>query len=314
MAVKARDAQLGNLSHDYAEVNGVRLHYAHRGQGPLILFLHGFPQCWYQFRHQLAELSQDHLVVAPDVRGYNLSAKPQDVHAYLTCTLVEDIRQLVVRLGYEQFVLVGHDVGGAVAWSFALHHPEMLSALAILDTPHPVLFDEALRHDPEQQEASAYMLAARAPDAAGVFSVDDFRVLRESLDHPFIDQETLDCYVQSWREPGAMAAALRWFHAEGQGPPAPDGTPAAANIVRHIHPLTVTVPTLVMYPTADPWIRPASHRGLDRYVSDLTVIEVEGATHWIAEEQPALVSRTIREHIERVAGASSEPPGARLNG
>jgi len=199
MAVKARDAQLGNLSHDYAEVNGVRLHYAHRGQGPLILFLHGFPQCWYQFRHQLAELSQDHLVVAPDVRGYNLSAKPQDVHAYLTCTLVEDIRQLVVRLGYEQFVLVGHDVGGAVAWSFALHHPEMLSALAILDTPHPVLFDEALRHDPEQQEASAYMLTARAPDAAGVFSVDDFRVLRESLDHPFIDQETLDCYVQSWR-------------------------------------------------------------------------------------------------------------------
>jgi epoxide hydrolase 4 len=98
----------------------------------------------YQYRHQLAEFSRDHLVVAPDPRGYNLSSKPTDVHSYLTCTLVEDVRQLAQRLGHERFVLVGHDVGGAVAWSFALHHPEMLRALVVLDTPHPALFDEAL--------------------------------------------------------------------------------------------------------------------------------------------------------------------------
>src|SRR5271168_501027 len=165
------------LAHDIAEVNGVELHYAHAGDGPLILFLHGFPQCWYQYRHQLAEFSRDHLAVAPDLRGYNLSSKPDDVHAYLTCTLVEDIRQLVEQLGYQQFVLVGHDVGGAVAWSFALHHPQMLSALAILDTPHPALFDDALRNDPEQQQGSAYMLTARRPDAAEIIAADDFEVV-----------------------------------------------------------------------------------------------------------------------------------------
>jgi epoxide hydrolase 4 len=294
------------LAHDIAEVNGVELHYAHAGDGPLILFLHGFPQCWYQYRHQLAEFSRDHLAVAPDLRGYNLSSKPDDVHAYLTCTLVEDIRQLVEQLGYQQFVLVGHDVGGAVAWSFALHHPQMLSALAILDTPHPALFDDALRNDPEQQQGSAYMLTARRPDAAEIIAADDFRALRESLDEPFIGAQDLERYLQSWREPGALAAALRWFHAEGQGPPSPDGTLAHGNIVRHISPQTITVPTLVLYPTADRWIRPASHAGLQRYVPDLTFIEVDGATHWLAEERPELVNRAIREHLTRIAGHSDQ--------
>jgi pimeloyl-ACP methyl ester carboxylesterase len=301
MAHSQQQVRSDHLVFDYAHVNGVELHCAHAGEGPLILFLHGFPQCWYQYRQLLGDFSRDHLAVAPDMRGHNLSSKPADVHSYLTCTLVEDIRQLVEHLGYEQFVLVGHDVGGAVAWSFALHHPNMLSALVILDTPHPALFDDALRNDPEQQHASAYMLTARRADAAEIFSADDFRVLRESLDVPFISEQDLERYVQGWREPGALAAAMRWFHAEGQGPPSPDGTPASANIIRHIQPLTVTVPTLVMYPTADRWVRPASHAGLERYVPDLTFIEVDGATHWLAEEQPELVSRAIRDHIARAA-------------
>jgi pimeloyl-ACP methyl ester carboxylesterase len=300
MAHPQHTVEFDRLAHDTAKVNGVELHYAHAGEGPLILFLHGFPQCWYQYRHQLAEFSRDHLALAPDLRGYNLSSKPDDVHAYLTCTLVEDIRQLVEQLGYEQFVLVGHDVGGAVAWSFALHHPQMLSALAILDTPHPTLFDEALRNDPEQQQASAYMLTARRPDAAALIAADDFRALRESLDEPFFSAQDLERYAQSWREPGALAGALRWFHAEGQGPPSPDGALAHGNIVRHIARQIVTVPTLVMYPTADRWIRPASHAGLERYVPDLTFVEVDGATHWLAEERPELVSRAIREHLTRV--------------
>jgi pimeloyl-ACP methyl ester carboxylesterase len=285
--------------HAFAEVNGVELHYAHAGDGPLILFLHGFPQCWYQYRHQLEEFSRDHLAVAPDLRGYNLSSKPADVHEYLTCTLVEDIRRLVEHLGRERFVLVGHDVGGAVAWSFAMHHPEMLSALAILDTPHPALFDNALHNDPEQQHASAYMLTARRPDAVRFFAAEDFRVLRDSLSEPFISPQDIDFYHDTWERPGAMAAALRWFHAEGQGPPSPDGTPASANIIRHISPLTVAVPTLVMYPTADRWIRPASHAGLERYVPDLTFIEVDGGSHWLAEEHPELVNSAIRDHIGR---------------
>lgn len=282
-----------------ADVNGVRLHYVSAGTGPLIVFLHGFPQCWYQYRHQLAEFSRDHQAVAPDLRGYNTSAKPEDVHAYTTCAMVEDIRQLARYLGHERLVLVGHDVGGAVAWSFALHHPAMLRALVILDAPHPALFDHALHHDPDQQQASRYMLTARRPDAAGVFSANDFAVLRAALDESFISPDLLAHYARSWQQPGALAAALRWFHSEGQGPESPDGTPANGNVVRHISPLTVTVPTLVMYASGDKWIRPAAHQGLDRYVADLTFVDVPGATHWITDEHPGLVNRTIRDYLSR---------------
>jgi epoxide hydrolase 4 len=203
-------------------------------------------------------------------------------------------------------VLVGSDVGGVVAWSCALHHPEMLTALVILDSPHPVLFDHALHHDADQQEASSYMLMARRPDAADLFATADFAALRAVFDEPFFDEDDRAHYVQSWQEPGALAGALRWFHAEGQGPESPDGTPAHGNVVRHISPLTIEVPTLAMYATADRWIRPAAHRGLDRYVPDLTYIEVEG-THWITDEHPDLVNRTIRDYLGRLdagAGAS----------
>jgi pimeloyl-ACP methyl ester carboxylesterase len=251
MAQSLESAGSAQPAHDFAEVNGVGLHYAYAGDGPLIVFLHGFPQCWYQFCYQLGEFSHDHLAVAPDLRGYDLSS------------------------------------------------------LVVLDTPHPALFDRALHEDPEQQHASAYMLVARRADASDTFSAEDFRVLREALDEPFINAADLERYVESWRPPGAMAAALRWFHAEGQGPPSPDGTPASANIVRHIQPLTVTVPTLVMYPTADRWIRPASHAGLERYVPDLTFVAVDGATHWLPEERPELVNQAIREHLARVATAGS---------
>jgi pimeloyl-ACP methyl ester carboxylesterase len=99
MTVSQHGIAHNQLSHETAEVNGIRLHFARAGDGPLVVFLHGFPQCWYQFRHQLSEFSRDHLAVAPDLRGHNLSSKPEDVHAYLTCTLVEDVRQLVEHSG-----------------------------------------------------------------------------------------------------------------------------------------------------------------------------------------------------------------------
>lgn len=283
------------VSHHYADVNGVRLHYARAGSGPLIVLLHGFPQSWYQFRHQLLDLASDHTVVAPDLRGQNLSSKPADVHAYLTCSMVEDVRQLVGHLGFSEFLLVGHDVGGAVAWSFAMHHPEMLRALVILDAPHPALFELALRNDPDQQRASSYMLLARRPDAAEFFAANDFAGLRDALDEPFISDEDLDVYVTSWSQPEALAGALRWFHAEGLGPASDDGTPARGNVVTHIAPLTVAVPTLVLYSNGDRWIRPASHRGLERYVPDLQFIELSGGSHWITEEHPQLVSQHVRE-------------------
>jgi pimeloyl-ACP methyl ester carboxylesterase len=112
------------LKHEFAEVNGVRLHYVTAGEGKLIIFLHGFPEFWYEWKNQLSKFGKDSRAVAPDMRGYNLSSKPSEVEAYTIPLLVEDLHQLRRHLGAEKFILVGHDWGGAVAWFYALYHPE----------------------------------------------------------------------------------------------------------------------------------------------------------------------------------------------
>ena len=129
------------IEHGYAEVNDVRLHYAAEGSGKLIVFLHGFPEFWYMWKEQLEEFGQDHRAVALDMRGYNLSSKPAEVNAYRIEHLVEDVRAFAGHLGYEKFVLVGHDWGGVVAWAFALWHPGLLERLVIINAPHPAIFE-----------------------------------------------------------------------------------------------------------------------------------------------------------------------------
>ena len=129
---------------------GVRLHAvevaggAEQGARPLMLFLHGFPEFWYSWRHQLRAFADDYYVVAPDMRGYNQSDKPRGRRAYRLDVLVEDVRALIEDLGYERCVLVGHDWGGAVAWQFAYTYPEMLERLVVMNLPHPVRFYEGL--------------------------------------------------------------------------------------------------------------------------------------------------------------------------
>ncbi|MHB8577672.1 MAG: alpha/beta fold hydrolase, partial [Dehalococcoidia bacterium] len=123
------------LQDGYADVNGVRLHYVENGAGPLMLFLHGFPEFWYEWKRQLEEFGRDHHAVAPDLRGYNLSSRPEDLAAYRIEQVVEDVRQLARQLlagtGQEKFTLVAHDWGGGVAWAFAIAHPELLERLIV---------------------------------------------------------------------------------------------------------------------------------------------------------------------------------------
>ena len=128
-------------------------------------FLHGFPEFCYEWKNQLAAFGQDHLAVAPDMRGYNLSTKPAQVDQYQVNYLIEDVRALAVHLGHKKFTLVAHDWGGAVAWAFANAHPECLEKLVIVNAPHPAVFARLLGEDPKQQQASQYMLLFRSPQA-----------------------------------------------------------------------------------------------------------------------------------------------------
>jgi pimeloyl-ACP methyl ester carboxylesterase len=285
------------LEHHVADVNGTPLHYVRTGSGPLIVFLHGFPQGWFIFRHQLEELGRDHTAVAVDLRGFNLSAKPEHPRDYGTWLMAEDTKALVEHLGFETCTLVGHDTGGSVGYALALHHPQLLERLVILSTPHPALFDRELHDNPEQVEASQYLLALRQPGAAEAIAAADLAPLRTILEeHAFFGEEDVELHLDAWRQPRALEGMLAWYRYEGLGP-REGGTPARGNFVPEVAPLTIETPSLVVHAEHDAYVLPACFAGLEEYMPNATVREVPGVSHWLLNEHPQLVSDCLREFL-----------------
>jgi pimeloyl-ACP methyl ester carboxylesterase len=276
----------------FADVNGVRLHYAKAGSGPLILFLHGFPEFWYEWKDQLAEFGRDHTAVAPDMRGYNLSSKPAELSAYEMPLLVEDVRALAETLrGDRPFTLVAHDWGGVVAWVFAAQHPELLDKLVIINAPHPTIFGRELRDNPAQQKASQYMLLFRSPAAEATLSANNYAALVNAVGVTGDDKQR---YIDAWSQPAALTGGLNYYRASRVGPPQPGEQPAA---LVSTPPMMVRVPTLVIWAEDDTALLTGNLNGLDAVVPQLTVKRVAGATHWVVREKPAEVNRLIREFL-----------------
>jgi pimeloyl-ACP methyl ester carboxylesterase len=288
--------------HRYADVNGVRLHYATAGQGKLIMFAHGFPEFWYAWKAQLAEFARDHQVVALDMRGYNLSSKPAAVEQYAVRHLVEDLRALAEALGHRRLILVGHDWGGATAWAFAIKHPEWLEKLVIINAPHPAVFARELRENPAQQEASEYMLWFRGATAEPLLSADGFArleqaVLADLLARGAFTEADRRAYLEAWAQPGALTGGLNYYRAARVGPPARDGGPVTGTVGEFAGDTTVRVPTLVLWGERDRALLTGNLDGLEHYVPDLTIRRIPDGTHWLVHEQPALVNRLIRDFI-----------------
>jgi pimeloyl-ACP methyl ester carboxylesterase len=287
---------------DYATVNGVKLHYASTGKGPLIIFLHGFPEFWYEWKDQLAEFGKDHLAVAPDMRGYNLSGKPEGLDKYQMDLLIEDVRALAAHLGHKKFTLVAHDWGGAVAWAYAAAHPETLDKLVIINAPHPGVFARLLREDPDQQKASQYMLMFRSPQAEQTLSANDHAmlvniVLGAGLKNGVFTEEDRKAYLAAWSQPGALTGGLNYYRAMEVGPPAPGG--GAASTGKFPADLNIKTPTLVIWGEKDTALTVHNLEGLDQYVPNLTIKRIPDATHWVIHEKPAEVNGYIREFLAK---------------
>jgi pimeloyl-ACP methyl ester carboxylesterase len=290
------------------KVNGVELHCVTAGAGPVMLFLHGFPEFWYEWKRQLEEFGKDHLAVAPDLRGYNLSEKPGDVEQYRINVLVQDIRGLAEHFSPgKKFVLVGHDWGGAVAWAFAIAFPELLRKLVIINAPHPGIFRRLLASDPEQQNASAYMTMFQSAEAEGILSANNYGllvnvVMGEGLKTGIFTEEDKAEYLKAWSQPGALTGGLNYYRANHLGPPAagqvgheigPPGTDYWANPAK----LIVRVPTLVIWGEKDTALTLQNLRGLEEFVPELIVKRVADASHWVIHEKPEAVNGFIREFI-----------------
>src|SRR6266481_1717941 len=263
---KTKEAKAPMFKHEYADVNGVRLHYVTAGKGKLIMFVHGFPEFWYEWKNQLAEFGQDYQAVAPDMRGYNLSSKPAEVDQYQVKYMVEDLRALAEKLGHKKFILVAHDWGGAVAWAFAIAHPDYLEKLVIINAPHPGVFQRELRENPAQQKASQYMLMFRSAQAEQTLSANNYAtlvqaVLGEGLKTGVFTEADKQAYIEAWSQPGALTGGLNYYRASRVGPPTRDDK-QGPNFAAGLSSLEVKVPTLVIWVEKDTALLTGNLEGL----------------------------------------------------
>jgi pimeloyl-ACP methyl ester carboxylesterase len=292
------------FEHRYAAVNGLRLHYASAGDAgrPLMLFVHGFPEFWYAWHDQLREFSRDYHAIALDMRGYNLSDKPAEVKAYRAKYLVEDLRQLITHLGHQDCILVAHDWGGAAAWNLAAQHPELVSRLVIINSPHPVTFARALRDDPGQIAASRYMLLLRDAKAERLVSGNNYARLAKMFslkgDGPSaLTQAEMDLYRAAWAQPGALSGGLNYYRASPLYPPIPDD-PGAAALSLDPAAFTVKVPTLIIWGERDIALLPVLLDGIEEVVPNATIRRIPEGSHWVAHEFPEVVNAMIRDFLQ----------------
>jgi pimeloyl-ACP methyl ester carboxylesterase len=293
------------LQHHDADINGIRMHYVTHGTGEPILFLHGFPEYWGVWKKHLAELGKDYRVIAPDLRGYNLSSKPQEVEQYHIDLLVRDVLGLVEHLGLKKLTLVCQDWGALLGWSFLLRHPEYVCRFVTINITHPVLFNRELRENPRQQQASQYMLAFRTPQAETMITADDFAWPKNAVIGSYkangakFSDEDVDEWVRAWKQPGAITCALNYYRAAKMGPPDGQGNPGGSNLLEGLKPeqFQVRIPVLFIHGEQDFYLLADGHRGLEEYVPDLTFRRIPDGAHGVAMERPELVTRYIREFL-----------------
>jgi pimeloyl-ACP methyl ester carboxylesterase len=289
------------IQNGFASVNDLTWHYGAAGaeDAPLMIFLHGYPAYWGMWRGMLTAFADTHRCVAPDLTGYNLSSKPQDLARYRTARLVEDLKAFAALFAKRRpFVLVGHDWGGALAWALAIKHPELLERLVIINAVHPAAFQREIARNPAQAAASQYINALRAPDAEAHFSADDYAAMWRTFEivesQGCISPEEKAGYIAAWAQPGALTGMLNWYRAMRMAPPKA-GASELPPPVYDEQAMTVRVRTLVLWGLQDRALLPGCVEGLEQWVPDLTLKTYADYGHWICLENPGTVIGAMKE-------------------
>jgi epoxide hydrolase 4 len=277
-----------DLREDYAQVGDVKLHYVEAGDGPLVVLLHGFPEFWYGWREQIAPLVKAGFrVVAPDLRGYNLSSGPDGFREYTADKLATDISGLIGALGAESAMVVGHDWGGSVAWSLAMNHPEVVDRLVILNAAHPRKLNEGLK-SPRQLLRSWYFFYFQTPwlperRARRRHWRFFKRFLRDA--RPPYTAEELDRYVEAWSQPGAAKRIINYYR-------------AAVRLGSKQEVLPVTAPTLVIWGEGDRYLGPKLAEPHHEDVPNLDRVErLPDASHWVHHDEPERVNELLVDFL-----------------
>lgn len=267
----------------YADSNGVKIHYASLGNGPLIVMIHGFPDYWYTWRAQMEGLSDKYQCVAIDQRGYNLSDKPEGVDNYKMALLVGDVIAVIKSLGKDKAIVVGHDWGGAVAWQLAIHAPQYVDRLIILNLPHPRGITRELANNPKQQAASAY---ARRFQQEGA----EKDITPEQLAFWVKDPDAKAKYIEAFKR-SSIPAMLNYYKANYPREPYREDT---SPVVK------VRGPVLMFHGLNDTaLLSPALNGTWDWVEKDLTLVTIPGAGHFVQQDAADLVTRSMRAWLDR---------------
>ncbi len=272
--------------HGFAQNGDVRIHYASLGEGPLVVMIHGFPDFWYSWRHQMEGLADRYQVVAIDQRGYNLSDKPAGQANYNMRHLVGDVAAVIRHLGADKAIVVGHDWGGVVAWQFAFALPQMVDKLVILNLPHPNGMARELAGNPEQQQNSGY---ARTFIQGSPADPDIFfggPMTPQSLAGWVSDPVTREHYLEAFGRSDfdAMLAYYKENYPRAEAgatppPPAPQ----------------LSVPLLVFHGLEDTALHSDGlNNTWDWNDADTTIVAAPGAGHFVQQDAAAMVTDTLR--------------------
>jgi pimeloyl-ACP methyl ester carboxylesterase len=290
---------------------GVTLNVALAGDAdsPAVILLHGFPESHRTWREVAPRLQDDFFLVMPDQRGFAESDRPLEVEAYRTDTLIDDIFALAEAMGIERFALVGHDWGGAISWPAALRKDPRLTRLAIVNAPHPVVFQKSLIEDSEQRAASQYINAFRsrmfekAAEGMGFDALFEKSFSRH-VDLSIIPDDERAQYIADWSQPGGLTAMLNWYRASKVMVPPPSVTLPLPDWVLGAFP-KVEVPTLVIWGMRDKALLPIQLDGLDRLVEDLTIVRLPDAGHFAPWEAGDAVAQALGPFLAREAAATA---------
>jgi pimeloyl-ACP methyl ester carboxylesterase len=290
---------------------GVTLNVAQAGDpnAPAVILLHGFPESHRTWREIEPRLQADFHLVMPDQRGFAGSDLPQDKSDYKTDTLIEDIFALADTLGLEEFALVGHDWGGAIAWAAALRGDPRLTRLAIVNSPHPVVFQKSLIEDADQRAASQYMNAFKVPGFEKVVEKKGFdwffdTTFARHVDVSKISPQERQQYIADWSQPGAFNAMLNWYRASRVLVPPPGATVPLPDFLLRAFP-SIKIPTLVVWGMLDKALLPIQLDGLDELIDDLSIVRLPDVGHFAPWEAPDAVADAMRPFLAGEAAATA---------
>jgi pimeloyl-ACP methyl ester carboxylesterase len=289
--VGAAEGIWDEVDHGYAENDGVRIHYASIGEGPLVVMIHGFPDFWYSWRHQMAGLKDQFQLVAIDQRGYNLSDSPDGVAIYDMSLLVGDVVAVVRHLGREKASIVGHDWGGVVAWNVAFSHPEVVHNLVVLDLPHPNGLANAWQSNEAAFAGTSYARVFREGNSSDPEIFFGRPMTAQTLSGWVTDEDARLKYIEAF-ERSDFDAMLNYYkqnYPDLWDPDSPGASLAPAAIPQ------VEVPVLLFHGLQDRALHSdALNNTWDWIDSDLTIVTAPDAGHFVQQDAAELVTTTMR--------------------